>query len=347
MKNWKIYVLMFLCVGLFSACKKDNKEPKKFYNADNIEESIKFKRFDIALFSKPKNTLQEHLMSLQKEYPDMFQMPLSNKEYMEMVASMVTDVQMQTAQNIVEKEFADLDFLSKDLTSAFARLKEIYPQTSLPKNVYTLILGGADYSYGYANRVYMNDTLYYTISLDVYALNQLADHPYYKQYPEYMRKGLGKEFIATDFMRMYLLNKTFLHLPLKSFTGTASLLDCIIEDGKFSYFVKQLLPNYALNTIFNYNTEQMQWVEKNEANIWAYIIQNKLLFDTDRSKYLSLISEGPESKGLHGSPARVGNYIGYKIVECFIKENNITLDSLMKISDNNIILQQSKYKPKK
>lgn len=347
MKNWKIYILILLFVATFFSCKKGDTEQKKFYNADNIEESIKFKRFDIALFSKPKTTLQEHLITLQKDYPDMFQMPLSNKEYMEMLMSIVMDDNMQMAQNIVEKEFANLDFLSKDLTSAFARLKDIYPNTYLPKNVYTLILGGADYSYGYANRVYMNDTLYYTISLDVYALKQLANHPYYKQYPEYMRKGLGKEFIATDFIRMYLLNKTFMNTPLKSFESNASLLDCIIEDGKFSFFIQKLLPNYALNTILNYDAEQMQWVENNESNIWAYIIQNKLLYDTDRSKYLSLISIGPESKGLHGSPARVGNYIGYKIVESFMKENKIGLDSLMKIEDNQLILQQSKYKPTK
>lgn len=332
---------------LFFSCKRNNTENIKFYNNDNVEETIKFKRFDVALFARPKTTLQEHLLALQKEYPYMFQMPLSNTEYMNMVMSMVSDKQMQNAQNIVEREFPNLDFLSKDLTSAFARLKNIYHNTSLPKNVYTLILGGADYSYGYANRVYMNDTLYYTIALDVYALNKLANHPYYKQYPEYMRKSLDKQFIAPDFMRMYLLNKTFMATPLKSFSNNAALLDYIIEDGKLSCFVKYLLPNYPLNTILRYDSDQMQWVENNEANTWAYIIQNKLLYDTDRSKYLSLISDGPESKGLHGSPARVGNYIGYKIVESFIKENKIGLDSLMNIKDNYLILQQSKYKPKK
>lgn len=341
----KIVIICFVCALLFS-CKKDDKAVKKFYN-NNVEETISFKRFDRALFSAPKTTLEAHLKDLQKEYPYMFQQPLSDKEYLSMLIQMVSDTQMQKAQNIVEKEFANIDYLATDLTSAFARLKEIYPNTSLAKNIYTFILGPADYSYGYANRVYMNDTIYFAIALDVYALNKLDSHPYYTQYPQYMKESLGKDFIAPDFMRMYLLNKTFLNIPFKSLSGNASLLDCIIEDGKLSYFVHKLLPNYALNTILSYSLVQWQWCEKNEANIWAYIIQSKLLYDTDRSKYLGLISIGPESKGLSGSPARVGNYIGYKIVEKYMEENKISLDSLIKINDNSIILQKSMYKPVK
>ncbi len=347
MKKLNHIVLCIVCLLIcFCSCKNDSKENKKFYN-NNIEESIKFKRFDIALFSAPKTTLKEHLLTLQKEYKDMFSSPLSDEEYMNMLISFVSDNEMQKVQNIVAKEYPDLNFLSEDLTSAFARLKEIYPNTNLPKNVYTFILGPVDYSYGYANRVYMNDTLYYAIAIDVYSLNKLSDHKYYKQYPEYMLKSLGKEFIAPDFMRMYLLNKSFIDIPFKMFSGSASLLDCIIEDGKLSYFIQKLLPKYSLNTILRYDAQQMLWAENNEANVWAYIIQTKLLYDKDRSKYLSLISDGPESKGLNGSPARIGNYIGYKIVESFMNENKVSLDSLMKINDNVLILQQSKYKPVK
>lgn len=341
----KVIVICLIC-ALFFSCKKDDKADKKFYN-NNVEEVIKFKRFDVALFASPKTTLENHLKGLQKDFPYMFQQPLTDTEYLNMLIQMVSDSQMQKAQNIVEKEFANLNQISTDITSAFARLKEIYPNTYLPKNVYTFILGPADYSYGYANRVYMNDTIYYAIALDVYALNKLDNHPYYSQYPQYMKESLSKEMIAPDFMRMYLLNKTFLDIPFKSMSGNATLLDCIIEDGKLSYCVSKLLPKYALNYVLGYNEEQYKWCEKNEQNIWAYIIQSKLLYDTDRSKYLGLISIGPESKGLNGSPARVGNYIGYKIVESFMKEKKIGLDSLMKINDNNLLFQQSMYKPVK
>ncbi|MEE3413233.1 MAG: hypothetical protein VZQ58_05085, partial [Bacteroidales bacterium] len=94
----KILIICLVCALLFS-CKKDDKAVKKFYN-NNVEETISFKRFDRALFSAPKTTLEEHLKDLQKEYPYMFQQPLSDKEYLSMLIQMVSDTQMQKAQNI-------------------------------------------------------------------------------------------------------------------------------------------------------------------------------------------------------------------------------------------------------
>ena len=113
------------------------------------------------------------------------------------------------------------------------------------------------------------------------------------------------------------------------------------------YVVHTLLPLYKDSQVMDYTDNQYTWCETNEKNIWGFIIQNNLLFEKDRTKYMILTNDGPESKGLSGSPARVGNYIGYKIVDAFMKKNNVTIDSLMKINDATVILKQSQYKPKK
>lgn len=347
MKKIRISILFIFILLFFVSCNRNDKKDKKFFNEQNIEEKIIFKRFDKALFAKPEPNLNSYLLKLQEEYPDMFVAPLSNEEYMRQMIEIVTNNAMQEVANIVEKEYPDLNALSNEITSAFARLKQFYPKTSLPKNVYTMLLMSSDYSYGYANRVYMNDTNYYTIALDIYSMKKLHSHPYYHSYPEYMVSTLTKDYIATDFMRMYLQNATFKHIPMVFSKNDATLLDCIIEDGKYSYIVKKLLPNREDYCVLRYTPEQMEWIENNEANIWSFIVQRKLLYDTDRSKYLSLISEGPETKGLSDSPARVGNYIGYKIVDLFMKEKKISIDSLMNIQDATTILNQSNYKPKR
>jgi len=102
-----------------------------------------------------------------------------------------------------------------------------------------------------------------------------------------------------------------------------------------------------LNIIYSYTEEQQKWVEDNEYNIWSYIIQNKLLYNKDRTKYLSLIAEGPTTKGIADSPSRIGNYIGYKIVQAYMEKNPITLDSLFRTSKSELILKASEYKPQK
>ena len=60
-----------------------------------------------------------------------------------------------------------------------------------------------------------------------------------------------------------------------------------------------------------------------------------------------LINEGPTTKGLKESPSRLGDYIGYKIVEKYMNETNKTLKEMLKMQNAKEILNKSSYKPKK
>ena len=40
----------------------------------------------------------------------------------------------------------------------------------------------------------------------------------------------------------------------------------------------------------------MQWCIRNEANIWAYFVENKLLFSSDRQNKMRFIEDAPFSK---------------------------------------------------
>ena len=48
------------------------------------------------------------------------------------------------------------------------------------------------------------------------------------------------------------------------------------------------------------------------------------------------------------APGRAGNFIGWKIVESFMKHNpNVTVSELFKISDAQYIMDKAKYKPER
>ncbi|MCH3923733.1 MAG: hypothetical protein LKE30_02275 [Bacteroidales bacterium] len=346
MKKIKFFLLIIFSLTLIVCSCSKKKDNIKFINEQGQEEKIQIKRFDKALFDKPLPNLEVFLKNLQKQYPQMFQTSLDNKEYLSIIEQFVLDNEMQNVQSIVEREYPDLNFLQEDLTSAFARLKQIYPNTKLPKNVFSLLFGPADFSYSYANRIVVSED-FCAISLDMYSMDKLRKSQYYKQIPQYMIPTLNRNYIAPDFIRQYLRQITFSRVPLVEMNPDCSFLDAIIEDGKYSYVVKTLLPKYSDSQILRYTDEQYSWCEKNEKSIWGYIIQNNLLFEKDRTKYLSLTMDGPESKGITNSPSRIGNYIGYNIVSRFMNETDISIDSLMKIKDAYKILKLSKYKPKK
>lgn len=347
MRRYQIILIFLLTIIVFTGCSKKN---KKFYNDQGQEEKISIIRFDKLLFDKPLPNMDAFLRGLAKDYPEMFQLSLDDPQAMAMIQKFVTDTFLCNAQNMVLRQYADISFLQEGLTEGFAMLKNIYPKTILPKRVFTMIYGPADFNYLFANRTYCgqyNDHMYFTIALDVYSINALKDNPYYKQIPQYMLPTLTKDYIISDFFRMYLFNITCKDIQDVSTKVDCTLLDNIIQEGKYSYIIKQILPNTEDCFILRYTKDQWTWLQKNEKIIWAYIIQNQLLYQKDRSKYMSLIAEGPTSKPLENSPSRVGNYIGYKIVADFMDNNNITIDSLMKINDSQVILKQSSYKPER
>lgn len=340
-------ILLLLCTMIASSCSKRETQSDKTLFGDNKteEEQISIHRFEQALFAPSKQTTEQHLLSIEQDFKPMFAASLSDKQYMAVVKAFVEDAEMKKVYNIVKRCYPDMKFLETALAQALPKIRKIR-QDTCKTNIYTLIIGPAEYSFAYQNRILVYPA-FSTISIDAYCMDSLSEHPYYKSMPKYLQTCLTKDNIAPDYIRTYLQEITFKDIPLQNQNPDATLLDCIIDDGKYSYAVAALLPKTPLHNILRYTEEQQKWIEDNEYNIWSYIIQNKLLYNKDRTKYLSLIAEGPTTKGIADSPSRIGNYIGYKIVQAYMEKNPITLDSLFRTSKSELILKESEYKPQK
>ena len=347
MTGHKLYKILAVIIAmvLLLGCSK-TKETKFINEQTGKKETIKIIRFDRELFAFKDGDLKTYLKDLQTKYPEMFASSLDDEKYLQMIERFVTDNYLLDAQNIVQKTYPDISFLEKDLTSAFAKLKTQHKDTELPRRFFTMIFGPAEFEYCLQNKNYTNGD-YVTIALDIYSYPAIEKNPYYNQMPQYIIPTLNQRYIAPDFMRMYLKNVTYRNTQDVQMNPDCTLLDCIIDEGKYSYIISQILPTYKDYEVLRYTQQQMDWCNENEKLIWGYIIQNQLLYEKDRSKYMSLTAEGPTSKPLGDSPSRVGHFIGYNIVKNFMDKENISWDSLMNITDSQLILKKSNYKPKK
>ena len=76
-------------------------------------------------------------------------------------------------------------------------------------------------------------------------------------------------------------------------------------------------------------------------------IENKMLFSTDSFFIGKMVNSAPFSSGFpQESPGRTAVWIGYRIIQSFIRSNpDITLPMLMKIDNYQQILNKSKYQP--
>jgi Skp family chaperone for outer membrane proteins len=331
----KKFFFLALIIFFLASC-QESKE-KKY---------VSIHRFEQALFSANKSKdVDKYLLSIEKQYEPMFATSLEDTNYLNVVKEFIKDKEMNNAYNLVKIQYPDLKNLEEELSNALHEIKQI-KQDTINSEIYTLIVGPAEYSQAFQNRILVYPE-FSAISIDLYSIEKLSNHPYYKTIPQYLHTSLGKENIAPHYVNTYLKEITFRNIPLQSQNPEATLLDCILEEGKYIYATEAVLEEKPLNYILEYTKEQLEWVEQNEANIWAYMIENQLLYNKDRTKYFHLIAPGPSTKNIANSPARIGNYIGYKIVQSYMKENSISIDSLFNTLDSKLILQQSKYKPRK
>ena len=331
----KVIMLALSVLVLAVGCKKET----EFVNTQTGErQSVEIKRFDKALFENPQSDMAKYLDSIRPDYKDLLFSPELNESLLQLVADSVG----QLAWKSIRERYNDLTWLEKNITNAFANLQKSYPATVLPR-FYAMVAGPARYEVGYANRVFAIDSCV-VVALDWYSVNGPLNQAY--DVPNYMVKVLDSAFLAVDIIKTYLREVTTLDIKLAMEDPKSDLLALMIEAGKFNYATQQLL-NCSDEAALRYTKAELDWCQRNEAFLWGFLVENKLLFEKDGLKYRGVLHDAPFSKGIEGSPARIAEYIGFKIVKKYCEQGKISINDLFHTADANKILRESNYKPKK
>ena len=238
---------------------------------------------------------------------------------------------MREAYDTLMKKYPNVDFLERDLADAFDRYKHHFPESKAPRVI--------TYFSGFNFGVVTNDSIL-AIGLD-YFLGK--DCCFYKRlsFPEYMRFKNQKKFIL-PYCFEAIANNEF-----GAFDRGNDFLSQMIYKGKIMYFLDVMLPQLPKADKLRFSKKQIAWCEENEKNIWAYLIDNEILFSTDVKQFNSYINYSPFAKGMSNkSPGRIAYWLGWKIVDEYMGNNtNLTLEKLMQNINAQEILQQSGYKP--
>lgn len=315
-------VFLLLFMGVVTACQKENKIEKEIAG---IPVQFQVERFDkIFTASQPSD-----LPRLKQEYPQFFPAQYDDSVWVKM---MTDSVYVELNQE-VEKIYPDFDGPKEELTGLFQHLKYYYPDF-IPPRVYTVI-SEVDYD----NRVILADSVL-LIGIDNYLGSQ---HRFYRGIQRYLSKNFKQEQIAPDVAQEY--GKQQIVKPDKR-----ALVDFMIYYGKILYFKQLMLPHTPPASIMGYTEEEWEWAESNERQIWGYFLESQILFDTEYDLRRRFLQEGPFTRfGLeldNESPAKLGQYLGWKIVNRYAKtEKNISLRELLN-TDNRTLFEKANYKPK-
>ncbi len=158
--------------------------------------------------------------------------------------------------------------------------------------------------------------------------------------------GYKKVYLKRDVVEAWLEQFFF---PVKK-NEQADVIHEAVRYGKILYFLNAAFPNMSEEHILRYDKSKLDWSHNQEKAIWSYLVENELLFQSNEKTIMNLFSEGPftpnlEKDGKNESPDRIGKFIGFRMVQEFMKENaseDFKLDKLMSASAEEIY---KSYKP--
>lgn len=296
-------------------------------------QEVHFLRFERLLFETPAEKLPAELKSHQAEFnTELFMIAPDVPEYIQRVQEFAEDPVMRDIYRITDSLYHDLTDIERQLGRALANAYRLCPDMKHINRFYTMV--GGDFITDY--RVYTND-IDLCVCLDQYALGSMERYQYFGV-PAYMVRTLSREYIVPDCM-MTLASPD---LP----DGEPTLLDYAVAEGKKYYFVEKTIPGIADTILLHYTNEQLGWMERNEAKVWAWLIQNKMLYSTDQSAWRNLVGDAPHTNAFgNDSAPRTAGYIGWHIVRQYMKKSKCSMEELFAEKDSRKILTRSGWRP--
>lgn len=322
-KRFFIQLAVLALVATMSACRHTS------------DEAVQLHRFEKVLFDTPVEQLQGKLLSVGSEYgTELLNIRPENPEYMQMLAGFVQDPTMREVYRLVDSVFGDMQEESVALGKALAKAQVLSPTLRYDK-VFTFISGMFDYDM----RVGCNSHEL-VISLDQYVLPYTQKFNYFNS-PLFLVQQSRPQYLVADCMEA--IGRQHIAIPQE---GEMTLLDYMVAEGKAIYFAKQTLPDTPDSILMRYTKVQMEWMKKNESNVWSYLLQNKVLYDIDYMRFHNLIDDAPKTNAFRDSSPRTPYYIGWKIVSQYVSNTGASIDELFEETDSQKILSQSNYRPK-
>lgn len=236
---------------------------------------------------------------------------------------------------LTDSAFADLSPLKKELSNAMSIYKTQFPDKPVPGFI-TFVS-----EFGFANISYENNI---GIGLDMYLNQVFKDYYAALSFPDFMVRKLQPYYMAPNAVKSLAIS-----LYEDQMGSEKRFFAMMIQEGKYRYFTKALLPQVHDTIILGYTESQLNWCRENESQMWAHYVEKELLYQQESNSYMRYFNDGPftvaDGVPPQSAPA-IGVYTGWQIVNAYMNEHpEISLKQLMEETDYEKILKQSKYRP--
>jgi hypothetical protein len=329
-----LFFSLMILLGMI-ACNSDRTEKCAFVpDTKNISIDLQWEPLEDSL---PSFTTKEQLTGFLTRHPAIRELFLGREEYPSDTAFIndrfrkFSNPHIDTLLMETHRIFGDASKLKQEFTQAFANLKYYYPDFQAPK-IQTMITG-------FERDIYVSDTLI-IVGLDYY-LGQGAKYQILNLY-DYMKRRYHPGFIVPSAMLLYGIDEKYNKLNPQDRTMLAEM----ISYGKAYYFAKQMVPCTPDSVLIGYTSEEIGGSRDNESLIWSRLIEDQVLFSTNAQDKQKYIIERPKTLEVgERCPGRIGQWVGWQIVNSYEAHSDEKLPAIMEMSDAQKFFKESFYRP--
>jgi len=321
---------LFVLFGLLISACQDDPPPAPLF------------RFDEDLMALDSANAQQSFEKLLQKYPDFLPFfaaeiardPENPKETpAEAVVGFAHAPSIRRLYDSCRAVFPNLEEEERALGRLAQRYAEYFPQYPPLRFVVAITEFVGD---AYA----VNDSLV-MIGLDMFLGEDFSGYdPQY--FPKYLRRQFSKEYLPVK-VGLAIASRRVGPPPQER------IIDYMINNGKILYILDRLLPEEPEHRKMGYTEEQLAGCYANEAEVWARLLELKVLYETLSPKNQKIVMPSPATDLVfQEAPGEIGSWVGWQIVKAYMRRHpQTTLEELINFRDSQRLLEAAKYKPKR
>jgi hypothetical protein len=331
-----MYIRSFIAcfVGLFIlGCQENNRlhvEPMNQGEGINILhlDTLLFRAADTTAASLFAKLNQNDMQLLQVYVEEIMKVSALDDPYMwDKLQGFLTDQYWNALQSDIDSIFYPFDKYQESFSSALNYYQYHFPTEEAPI-IFT-------YNSGYNFGVFpLENAIGVGLEWYVGPENKTVKQLPYDMFPNYVKQNMQPKYMAVEAIKGWLQVKNFEDRLLN-----ANFLENMIYYGKVMYLLDACFP-YETDAIkMGYETDDITWVNANAENIWAYVVQENMLFDKTKKRINQWFLDAPFTAGLpQESPAKVGVWLGWQMVKQYMqKHEEVPVEELMQVQTEDIL----------
>jgi len=316
-------------------------------DVSNIDINVKIERFDQELAAlQPQDILTKNT-EWQRQYGYFYEdymtrilevgSPKDSLYLQQILTQVIQKKDFKDLSAAVLKRYPNMQPYEKDLIKALKYLKYYFPDYKTPR--FITFVGGFSVQTPVGND-------YVGIGLDMFLG---ADSEFYpaliKSIPLYISRRFTPENIVPRVIEAILREDIY---PQQD--GDVNTLAHMVYNGKILYAMDCLLENVSDENKIGYTAKQIKWARQYQQDVWAWFIQENILYNTDYLRIQKFFTEAPFTPELgenNESAPKLGSYIGWMMVRKYMEKHpEMGLKELFTHEDAQKILEESKFKGK-